>query len=74
MLKVKLKDLQLAMDYIGKNVFSEYVEFDLNEVGGSALSLSFIDKQTKVCKIFLFEASKGITPEVKVTAKLYKTE
>ena len=74
MIKVKLKDLQLAMDYINKNVYSEYIEFDVNEVGGSAMSLTFLDKGQKICKIFLYQSDKSITPEIRVTTKLYKPE
>lgn len=74
MLKVKIKDLQLAMDYIQKNGYSEYIEFEEGELGGVALALSFVDKQQKACRIFLYQSDKGITPEVRVTTKLYKTE
>lgn len=74
MLKVKLKDLELAMEYIKKNVYSEYIEFDVNEVGGSAMSLSFVDKAQKACKVFLYQSDRSITPEVRVTSKLYKPE
>lgn len=74
MTKVKIKDLILAMDYIQKNGYSEYIEFEDGDLGGAALSLSFVDKTQKACKIFLYESSKGITPEVRVTTKLYKTE
>lgn len=74
MLKVKLKDLQLAMEYIQKNGFSEYIEFTDGDLGGATLSLSFVDKQQKACKIFLYPSDKGITPEVRVTSKLYKSE
>lgn len=74
MLKIKLKDLQLAMDYIQKNGFSEYVEFSDNDLNGAAISLSFVDKQQKACRIFLYQSDKAITPEVRVTSKLYKSE
>lgn len=74
MLKIKLKDLELAMNYINKNGFSEYIEFDDSDLGGAVLTLSFIDKQQKASKIFLFQSDKGITPEVRVTSKIYKTE
>ncbi len=71
-MKVKLKDLDLAMEYIKKQALSEYVEFDLNELNGSAMSISFLDKTTKNCKIYLYESSRNITPEVKLISKLYK--
>lgn len=74
MLKVKIKDLQIAMEYIQKNGYSEYIEFNEGELGGAALALSFIDKQQKVSRILLYTSEKGITPEVTVTTKLYKTE
>lgn len=74
MLKVKLSDLQLAIDYMKNQSHSEYITIDDNEVGGAALSLEFVDKLQKVSKVFLYEASKGITPEVRVTTKLYKQE
>lgn len=74
MFKVKLKDLELAMEYIKKNVYSEYIEFDVNETTDSAMSMSFIDRTKKVCKIFLYESGKNITPEVRVISKLYKSE
>jgi len=73
MLRIKLKDLQLAVEYVQKNGLSEYLEFD-EEQGGAALTLSFMDKQQKACKVFLYISDKGITPEVRVTTKLYKTE
>lgn len=71
--KVRIKDLQLAMEYIQKNGHSEYVDFD-DGFGGVGLSISFIDKAHKACEIYLYDASKGITPEVRVTTKLYKKE
>lgn len=74
MLKVKIKDLQLAMDYIQKNGYSKYIEFEEGDLGGVALALSFVDKTQKACRIFLYQSDKGITPEVRVTTKLYKTE
>jgi hypothetical protein len=73
-MKVKVKDLNLAMDYIKTHGYSEYVEFEEGELGGAALAISFIDKQQKACKIYLYQSDKGITPEVRVTSKLYKQE
>lgn len=73
-MKIKLKDINLAMEYVNKNSHSEYVEFDWNEAGGAAMSMSFIDKQSKACKVFLYQSDKGVTPEVRVTTKLYKSE
>ncbi len=74
MIKIKLKDLELAMEHMKSNAYSEYIEFDGNEIGGSAMSLSFVDKNNKACKIFLYESGRSITPEIRVTTKLYKSE
>lgn len=73
-MKVKIKDLELAMEYIKKHGYSEYLEFSDGELGGAALGVSFIDKMQKACKIYLYESSRGITPEVIVTTKLYKQD
>jgi hypothetical protein len=73
-MKLRLKDLQLAMDYMQHNSNVEYVELDTNEYGGAATSLSFVDKNAKTCKIFLYDSAKGVTPELRVTQRLYKKE
>lgn len=74
MIKIKVKDLELAMDYIKKNGFSEYVELDPSETQNTAISISFTNKLQRPCKIFLYVGEKNITPEVRETTKLYKTE
>lgn len=71
MLKIKLKDLELTAEYIKANIFSEVIDF---EEENQCLSISFIDKNQKACKIFLWDSSRSITPEVRVTTKLYRSK
>lgn len=69
MLKIKLKDLETAMDYIKTHAFSEIIDFNGND---TFLDISFIDKNQKACSITLWTSERSITPEVRVTTKLYK--
>ena len=69
MLKIKFKDLELAMEYIKTNSQSELVEFEIN---GEKLFLSFFDKNKNYAEIKLFNAAFNTTPEIKVTSKLYR--
>ncbi|NJO65310.1 MAG: hypothetical protein HC836_46610 [Richelia sp. RM2_1_2] len=74
MIKIKRTDLQLAMEHLNGNCVSEWVEIDSYEAGGAAISLEFIDLQGKNCKILLYVSDKNITPEIRLTSKLYKKE
>jgi len=69
---VRYKDLELAIDYL-KKVKPEVVEFDLNEAGGSAMSIAFTELN-KPTKIFIFEAGRNVTPEIRATQKLYRKD
>ena len=71
-MKIKYRDLLLAIDYLN-SIKPEVVEFDTNEVGGSAMSIEF-GEALRLSKIFLFEAGRNTTPEVRTTNKLYKKD
>jgi hypothetical protein len=71
-MKIKMKDIYLAIEYLQQNSTSEWLEIDTNEAGGSATSFAFTDKNAKACKVFVYEANRGITPELRTTQKLYR--
>lgn len=72
-MRIKIKDLELAIEYIKKN-FSESadMEFDTDEKGLHVLNLGFTDSAKKVAKIVLYDANNNVTPELVSKAKLYK--
>lgn len=74
--KVKIKDLETIMDYIKANSYSESVDFSFEGLDqpGEAFTLSFADKAQKISKVSVFRTELNITPEVKITSKIYKKE
>lgn len=71
-MRIKLKDLELALEHIKLNTSSEYVEFDIHPEGNACLGAGFIDKNNKHSTILLYDSLNNITPEVKTISKLYK--
>ena len=70
-MRIKLKDLELALEYIKTNTVSESVDVDWSpdHVG---LNLSFTDKLKNVSVIKTFDANVNATPEISSTRKLYR--
>lgn len=72
-MKVKYKDLELALEYIKLNSVSESIEINTNTADGSAAcSIHFIDKQQKAAVIYLYDGTHNVTPELRTTSKLYR--
>lgn len=70
-MRIKLKDLELALEYIKTNSISESVDVDWSpdHVG---LHISFTDKLKNVSTIKTFDANVNATPEVSSVKKLYR--
>ena len=72
-IKVKTKDLDLAMDYIKSNSLAETIELDVDPGQNAGMVIEFMNKEFKSTKIYLYEAHNNITPDLKVISKLYRT-
>jgi len=68
-MKIKLKDVELALEHIKSNSLSEVLEFT---EGDNCISITFSDRQQKLINVYLFESASGITPEVRSITKLYR--
>lgn len=70
-MKIKFRDLELAVEYIKKNNAPE--SLDVDDLA-TYLELSYIDFQNKPTKLMLYASQHNVTPEVRVTTKLYKQQ
>lgn len=70
-MKVRLKDLELAIEHIKKRYVGEVVDitYSDDEIG---VLIGFNDKDKSLSNIKLFEYCINATPEVSSTKKLYK--
>lgn len=73
-MRIKFKDIELAIDYIKLNSVSEVVTIDTHPDNNAALVLSFIDKSNKASMIYLFDAASNTTPDIKSVSKLYRNK
>lgn len=72
-MKIKFKDLELAVEYIKANGgMPESIEIEEGTTGGATTDISFTDKNNKPTKIMIFAGHHNVTPEVRVTTKLYR--
>lgn len=70
-MRIKIKDIELALEHIKANTISESVDF---EFGSDSISiiLDFTDKNKNLAKAKLFDANINVTPEIISTKKLYR--
>lgn len=71
-MKIKFRDLELALEYVKQHGHSESVEIEEGTQGGACTDLSFVDKNNKPTKIIMYANHHNVTPEVRVTTKLYR--
>lgn len=71
-MKVKIKDLELAIEHIRTNSAAEWV--DIEYPGGPYVALEFTDINKHISKIKLFECYLNSSPEIMSTKKLYREE
>jgi hypothetical protein len=70
-MRIKLKDLELALEYIKTNSVSESVDIDYSP-DHTGMMFSFTDKNKNVSNVKAFDANVNATPEVSSTKKLYR--
>jgi len=70
-MRVKLKDLELALEYIKANSISESVDIDWSP-DHTGVNFSFTDKLKNVSAVKAFDANVNATPEVSSVKKLYR--
>jgi hypothetical protein len=70
-MRIKLKDLELALEYIKTNTISESVDIDWSpdHIG---VNFTFTDKLKNVSAVKTFDANVNSTPEVSSVKKLYR--
>jgi hypothetical protein len=71
-MKVKIKDLELALENIRTNSNAEWV--DIEVPGGPYVALEYTDVNKHVSKIKLYECYLNSSPEIVSTKKLYREE
>lgn len=71
-MRVRTKDLALALETIGTTLEAVDVSIQQDEFDNSTLKLLYQDANKRVATITLFDAGAGITPEQAVVSKLYK--
>lgn len=72
-MKIKFRDLELAVEYIKVNGgLPESIEIEEGTNGGACTDFSFTDKNNKPTRIMIYGGHHNITPEVRVTTKLYR--
>jgi len=70
-MRVKLKDLEFALEYIKANSISESVDIDWSP-DHTGVNFSFTDKLKNVSTVKTFDANVNATPEVSSVKKLYR--
>lgn len=70
-MRIKLKDLELALEFIKTNSSAESVDIDWSP-NHDGVHFSFTDKLKNVSYVKTFDANVNATPEVSSTRKLYK--
>jgi hypothetical protein len=70
-MKIKLKDLELAIEHIRSNSISESVDVGFGDDSISLL-IEFTDKNKNISKIKTFETTVNATPEEISVKKLYR--
>lgn len=70
-MRIKLKDLELALEYIKANTMSESVDIDWS-ADHTGLNFSFTDKLKNISVVKTFDANVNATPEISSTRKLYR--
>lgn len=72
-MKIKFRDLELAVEYIKTNGGQpESVEIEEGMSGGATTDIAFTDKNGKPTRIMIWNGLHNVTPEVRVTTKLYR--
>ncbi|NBP13536.1 hypothetical protein EBU95_03940 [bacterium] len=72
-MRIKIKDLELALEHIRLNSISESVEVEYS-VDNIGLLFEFTDKNKNISKVKMFDANVSATPEVMSTKKLYRED
>ena len=70
-MRIKLKDLELALEYIKTNTLSESIDVDWSP-DHTGVHFSFTDKLKNVSTVKTFDANVNATPEVSSVKKLYR--
>lgn len=72
-MRIKLKDIELAIKKIRSNSMAESVEVDFGP-DNISIMLEFTDKSNNIAKAKLFDANINVTPEIISTQKLYQDD
>lgn len=72
-MRIKNKDLEIAIEYIKKNSMSESCSIYLSD-DDYGVFLEFTDKQNNSSRVKLFDANLNATPEILSIRKLYRED
>lgn len=71
-MKIKIKDIELALKKIRSTSMSESVDFYVNDE--ISVILEFTDRNNNLAKAKLFDATINTTPEIISTQKIYNED
>lgn len=72
-MRIKIKDLELAIEHIKSNSISETIDFEFSH-DGYGLMLEFSDKLKNIAKAKLYDANINLSPEITSTRRLYRED